>query len=108
LAKVRHDLVKRLLWPARDRRDLRGPVVHGELRVSLVDDEGRPVTATALWEALAADAPAALAPPVRQTFSEAVAAAERAAAADDLAAVLALEAAFDALARAVKEEDEDA
>jgi hypothetical protein len=108
LARVRHDLVKRLLWPARDRRDLGGPVVQGELRVSLVDDEGRPITATVLWETLAADAPAELEARARLAFAEAVAAAERSGLADDLAPVLALEAAFDTLARAVKGEDEDA
>jgi hypothetical protein len=108
LAKVRHDLIKRLLWPARDRRDLGGPVIPGELRATLVDDEGRPVTATALWETLAAEAPQSLAARARLDFAQAVAAAERAAVADDLAAVLALEAAFDALARAVKGKGDDA
>ncbi len=102
LARVRHDLVKRLLWCARDRRDLGGPVRPGELRAALVDDEGRPIMANALWEALVADAPAALTPHVRRAFAEAVAVAERAALADDLAPVLALETAFDVLARAVK------
>jgi hypothetical protein len=99
LARVRHDLVKRLLWPARDRRDAGGPVVHGELVAPLIDDEGRPVTPGALWQGLAADAPpgAALGP-----FTAAVRQAEAAAAADDLDGVLALEPAFQALARSLE------
>ena len=31
LARVRHDLVKRLVWPARDRRDMGGAPKPGEL-----------------------------------------------------------------------------
>jgi hypothetical protein len=31
LARVRHDLVKRLVWPARDRRDVGGAPAPGEL-----------------------------------------------------------------------------
>jgi hypothetical protein len=99
LARVRHDLVKRLVWPARDRRDAGGPVVPGELVASLIDDEGQPTTPEALWEALAADAPAgaALGP-----FAAAVAQAEAVAAADQLDGVLALEPAFEALARSLE------
>jgi len=99
LARVRHDLVKRLLWPARDRRDAGGPVVPGELVASLIDDEGRPTTPEALWGALAVDAPAgaALAP-----FTAAVARAAAAATADQLDGVLALAPAFDQLARSLE------
>jgi hypothetical protein len=99
LARVRHDLVKRLLWPARDRRDVGGPVVPGELVAPLIDDEGRPTTPEALWEALAADAPAgaALGP-----FAAAIARATAAAAADQMDGVLALEPAFEALARSLE------
>jgi hypothetical protein len=99
LARVRHDLVKRLVWPARDRRDAGGPVVPGELVAPLIDDEGRPTTPGALWEALAADAPdgAALGP-----FTAAVTRAAAAAAADQLDGVLALEPAFEALARSLE------
>ena len=57
LARVRHDLVKRLVWPARDRRDLGGAPAPGELCAHLVDDEGAPTTPQALWSALAADEP---------------------------------------------------
>ena len=51
LARVRHDLVKRLVWPARDRRDAGGPVIPGELVATLIDEEGQPTTAAALWAA---------------------------------------------------------
>ncbi len=99
LARVRHDLVKRLLWPARDRRDAGGPVAPRELVAPLIDEEGRPTTPEALWEALAGDAPAgaALGP-----FTAAVARAAAAAAADQLDGVLALEPAFEALARSLE------
>ena len=104
LRQVQHDLVKRLLWPARDRRDLGGQGLPGELRVALVDEEGRPISATALWGSLAGLAPPSLTPAVRQAFASALARAEKAAAGDDLAGVLGLESAFEALARAVKGE----
>ena len=51
LARVRHDLVKRLVWPARDRRDMGGAPAPGELVATLIDDEGQPITAQALWSA---------------------------------------------------------
>jgi hypothetical protein len=101
LARVRHDLVKRLLWPARDRRDAGGAPAPGELSPDLVDEEGRPVTAEALWAALASEAPpgAALA-----AFEEALGRAVAAAAAGDVAGVLALDGAFEALARSLERE----
>jgi hypothetical protein len=94
LARVRHDLVKRLVWPARDRRELGGAPAPGELVVAPTDDEGQPTTAEALWAALAADAPAGL--PLEE-FTAAVADAIASAAAGDVPGVLALEPAFDAL-----------
>jgi hypothetical protein len=105
LGLVNHDLVKRLLWPARDRRALGGPVQPGELVVVLADGDGNPHSAEQTWQTLRAEAPA-LGPaiaPVLAAFDAAVSAAQRAAAADDLDGVLALEAAFDTLARKVKE-----
>jgi hypothetical protein len=102
LARVRHDLVKRLVWPARDRRDLGGAPAPGELAPNLVDDEGAPIGAEALWAALAREAPPGL---DVTRFGRALAAASAAAAADDVDGVLALEAAFDqlaALARTLK------
>jgi hypothetical protein len=95
LARVRHDLVKRLVWPARDRRDAGGAPAPGELVAALIDDEGRATTATALWAALAADAPAGLDP---AAFAAALATATASAEAGDLDGVLALEPAFDDLA----------
>src|SRR4051794_27858071 len=99
LARVRHDLVKRMVWPARDRRDMGGNPTPGELVPDLIDDEGRPIAAPALWAALAADAP-----PGADTgaFQTAVVRAAAAAQAGDVAGVIALEAAFGALARSLE------
>ena len=102
LARLRHDLCKRLLWPARDRRDLGGAVVAGELVVSLTDDEGTPIEAAALWAKLRAEAPAGASPAALDAFGSAVATVSAAAARDDMAGVLALESAFEALARNMK------
>jgi hypothetical protein len=102
LARVRHDLVKRLVWPARDRRDMGGAPAPGELVPQLIDDEGRPATAAAIWTALLEDAPAAADTDTLAAFQHALARAEAAAAAGDLAGVLALEAAFENLARALE------
>jgi hypothetical protein len=95
LARLRHDLVKRLVWPARDRRDLGGVPAPGELVATLTDDEGQPTTAAALWTTLIADAPAGL--PL-EGFAAALTTAVAAAAAGDVGGVLALEPAFDELA----------
>jgi hypothetical protein len=105
LGLVNHDLVKRLLWPARDRRALGGAVQPGELVTTLVDAEGTTQTPSQMWQALQEQAPAfgAALGPALADFDRALLAAERAAAADDLQGVLALEAAFEALARKVKE-----
>ncbi|MEA2699601.1 MAG: hypothetical protein QOI66_3872 [Myxococcales bacterium] len=100
LARVRHDLVKRLLWPARDRRGLGGGVQSGELTAALIDDDGVSISAAALWAALRSDAPDDLAPGALDSFGVAVAAAVACAAADDLDGVLTLEAAFTALSAA--------
>jgi hypothetical protein len=100
LARVRHDLVKRLVWPARDRRDVGGAPVPGELVARLIDDEGAPITAPALWATFRAEGPGGLAV---KAFEAALAAALAAAVAGDVEGVLALELAFDRLARALKE-----
>lgn len=99
LALVRHDLVKRLVWPARDRRDLGGAPAAGELVARLVDDEGQPTSAAALWAVLQAQGPAG---PAVIRFQEALARAVAAAAAGETDGVLALEPAFDELARALR------
>jgi hypothetical protein len=108
LARLRHDLVKRLIWPARDRRDLGGAPAPGELCARLVDDEGAPTTPQALWSALLADGPrnAVNGDPIR-CFEEALTRAVSAGAAGDVDGVLALEPAFDALARSLEEELEE-
>jgi hypothetical protein len=100
LARLRHDLVKRLVWPARDRRDLGGAPAPGELVARLIDDEGAPVTALALWATRRAEGPDAAAV---DAFETALYAALSAAGAGDVDGVLALEAAFDRLARALNE-----
>ena len=99
LARVRHDLVKRMVWPARDRRDVGGVPAPRELVPDLIDDEGRAIGPVALWTALAADAPpgAEIA-----TFEAAVARAGAAAEAGDVQGVIALEAAFAELARSLE------
>lgn len=103
LGRVRHDLVKRLLWPARDRRDAGGPVRPGELAPTLVDEEGRPVTAEILWAAFRQEAPAEVGEEALDAFEAALGRAVRAARRDELAGVLALEHAFAALARTLEE-----
>jgi hypothetical protein len=100
LARVRHDLVKRLVWPARDRRDVGGAPAPGELVARLIDDEGAPIAAPALWAAFKAEGPAGAAV---DAFEAALQAALAAAGAGDADGVLALEAAFDRLAQALKE-----
>jgi hypothetical protein len=101
LARVRHDLVKRLVWPARDRRDMGGTPERGELAPRLIDEEGRPATVVAVWRALAADAPNAAAGALA-AFERALAHVEAAATGGDVHGVLALEAAFDTLTREVE------
>ena len=100
LARVRHDLVKRLVWPARDRRDVGGVPAPGELSPRLIDDEGAAISADALWAALAAEAPPAA---DVAAFGAAVTHAVAAADAGDMQGVIALEAAFAALARSLED-----
>jgi hypothetical protein len=102
LDRLGHDLVKRVLWPARDRRDLGGPAVAGELAPRLIDEAGAPITALALWQALRAEAPDDVPAAALDDFAAALARATAAATADDVAGVLALEAAHATLARIVK------
>jgi hypothetical protein len=94
LRRLQHDLVKRMVWPARDRRDLGGAPRPGELVARLTDDEGRPIAAQDLWIALRAEAPADAPAAALDAFGEAVARAAAAAPAGDLDGVLHLEAAF--------------
>jgi hypothetical protein len=104
LATVRHDLLKRAVWPARDlqalgQRDL-AALQDGLLR--LVDDEGNEVTALALFTRLRETAPPrAASDGFEEALRKAVAALEQPWPAP-LHAVLALEPAFEALARSVE------
>lgn len=102
LARVQHDLVKRLLWPARDRRDLGGKPAPGELEPRLVDDEGRPVGAVELWSTLRAEISGqdAALDAFGAALEDAVAAARR----GDLDGVLALDGAFRALGASLRKE----
>jgi hypothetical protein len=98
LSRVRHDLVKRLVWPARDRRDAGGAPAPGELAPRLIDNEGQAATPQDVWNGLAADAPAGA---ELEVFAAALARAVAAAEADDVAGVMELEAAFERLARSL-------
>ena len=98
LRHLRHDLVKRLVWPARDRRDFGATPRAGELRAYLVDDEGKPATAAKIWAKLKATA-ANPQHPALVTFEHALDEAVAAAQCDDVDGVLALEPAFDRLAQ---------
>ncbi len=102
---VRHDLLKPLLWPARDRRDMGGPVKPGELVINqVVNGEGQPIPPQDLWAALKSEAPAA--PPGLMNLQTALMQALQAAEHDDLQGVLALEAAFDQLVLELARKDE--
>ncbi len=64
LSRLRHDLVKRAVWSARDLRDAPGEPAPADLLQlrrglrELRDEDGRALTATDLWERLRAEAPA--------------------------------------------------
>jgi hypothetical protein len=103
LGRVQHDLVKRVVWPARDRRDMAGaqPPATGELVATLVDEEGNAVSAQTLWSMLRTELPGPAPAEALASFAGAVARAEEAARAGDLEGVLALEGAFRELSQAV-------
>jgi hypothetical protein len=98
LARVQHDLVKRLLWPARDRREMGGAPAPGELLPRLIDEEGRPTTAAALWAGLRDEAAAPA--EALDAFGAALDGAVRAAERGHVDGVLALDGAFRALVQA--------
>ena len=106
LTALRHDLVKRALWPARDLRDSGGRDLAGLRRglLELVDAEGMPVTAEALFARMRVGSPCPSA------ACDAFAAALRAAVEGlqqpwprPLQAVLGLEDAFEQLMRSLPE-----
>jgi hypothetical protein len=118
LSRLRHDLVKRAVWPARDLRDASrepGPAdllhLQGGL-LDLRDDDGRELTAADLWERLRAEAPR-LPAAALDAFGAGVVHAQRAVAglAGDprswpaaVDAVLRIETAFADLARTLEQE----
>jgi hypothetical protein len=105
LRDLRHDLVKRAVWPARDLRDS-GEKDASALRrglMELADAEGRPVTALRLFEGMRTNAPCPVA--ACDAFARALQAAVNALDSPwpaPLHAVLGLEDAFDALARSLE------
>ena len=118
LTRLRHDLVKRAVWPARDLRGVSSePVAADVLQLQrglldLRDDDGSALTASALWTRFRADAPA-IPSAALDAFGDAVAEAERAVSAlserphmwcPALDAVLRVERAFADLARTLEEE----
>jgi len=106
LAALRHDLVKRAVWPARDLRDTGGRDVAALRRglFDLTDADGAPVSAQDLFARMRIDSPC---PPAAcdafaRALQVAVSSLENPWPAP-LSAVLALEEAFDALARSITE-----
>ena len=106
LEALRHDLVKRAVWPARDLRDAGGRDLQALRRglMDLSDAGGAPATAAELFARMRADSPCPSA------ACDAFAAALRAAVEGlqepwprPLQAVLALEDAFQQLARSLPE-----
>ena len=111
LSRLRHDLVKRVLWPARDLLDSGAPPTAAEaaaLRAGLHDliaPDGSPATARDLWRRFRAEAPPQVPAVALDAFEQALAAAETAVAtrppAEAAQVVLLLEPAFQELARHV-------
>jgi hypothetical protein len=106
LRALRHDLVKRAVWAARDLRESGEQDVEALRRglFELVDAEGGPVSATALFARMRVGAPSGAA---CEAFADAL---QHAVSSLDfpwpapLIGVLGLEDAFDALARSLSEE----
>jgi hypothetical protein len=94
LRRLQHDLVKRLLWTARDCAETGTDPLAGELVPSLIDEEGRSISARALYEKLRADAPDGV---DLTDFTRAFEACLRAAEANDPKGVLRLQEAYEDL-----------
>jgi hypothetical protein len=111
VSRLRHDLVKRVLWPARDLLDAGLPPTAAEaaaLRAGLGDlvaPDGSPTTARELWRRFRADAPPAVPAAALDAFEQALEAADTAVAtrppAEAAQVVMRLEPAFQELARHV-------
>src|SRR5882672_2966294 len=101
LAALRHDLVKRALWPARDLRDSGGRDLSALRRglLELTDADGAPIGALELWTRVKplSPCPAAACHDFETALRWAVSALDQPWPAP-LEAVLALESAFDELA----------
>jgi hypothetical protein len=93
-ARLQHDLVKRLLWVARDCREFERQPAVGEMIATLYDEEGQPIEALTLWERFCEEAPPGL---ILEDFGVALRACVTAAKQNDLAGVLSLEGAFERL-----------
>lgn len=94
LRVLHHDLVKRLLWNARDCQELGQTPAPFELCAELFDDLGRPTDARTLWLSLKRQAPSGA---TLADFERALEAALTAAERGDVATVLCLDAAFERL-----------
>jgi hypothetical protein len=94
LQRLHHDLVKRVLWTARDCAETGTKPLPGELAVGLLDEAGRSISPRALYQKLAADAPDGV---DLTEFTRAFEACLRAAEADDVQGVLRLQQAYDDL-----------
>ena len=118
LSRLRHDLVKRAVWAARDVREAaRAPSAADVLELrrglfDLRDAEGQPLTARHLWDRLRAEAPQVPAAALG-AFGGALAEAEQRVTGlaerpetwrEALEAILGIETAFAALARTLEEE----
>jgi hypothetical protein len=111
LGRLRHDLVKRVLWPARDLVDAGAPPTAAEtaaLRAGLTElvaPDGSPTTARDLWRRFRADAPSRVPVVALDAFEQALEAADTAVGtrppAEAAQVVLRLETAFQDLARHV-------
>ena len=111
---MRHDIVKRAVWAARDLRSLGGAPSEADVAAlrrglyDLRDEEGAPVTARSLWERMRREAPRNT--PELERFSEAIEEAHEAV--DSLpagfeaavSALLRIEERFEALARSLDQD----
>jgi hypothetical protein len=94
LNRVRHDLVKRVLWSARDYRAMDQTPLPGGLITQCINDDGQLVSLLECWRALREEAPAELR---LVEFERALKHSLDAATRNDLTGVLALEPAFERL-----------
>ena len=106
LRLLRHDLLKRAVWPARDLRETGGRDLAALQRGlgELLDAEGRIVPALELWTALRRDAPPEASGAALDAFERTLTAAAASLQQpwpQPLQQILALEPAFESLARAV-------